>query len=188
MSFILWFYRDFCSASQGQRPGHSCKAGISVSLVFLLCPCEFPTQFWSQEWKDLSAKGILKTGIVLLLSHLQKAEHIAQHQFNRSVNAWAPTVCNVPTILVVGTWQFYIKAWVCKTLVRLSSSLSSLQRINLKMITGGQESLPVAAVWHSRTGSTKQLYITTFSAFLRKTHAYKEPFFISPIFHISIIS
>lgn len=83
------------------------------------------------------------------------------------------------------------KAWVCKTLVRLSSSLSSLQRMNLKMITGGQESLPVAAVWHSRTGSTKQLYMTTFSAFLRKTHAYKEhffsypPFFTSPLFHNS---
>lgn len=74
------------------------------------------------------------------------------------------------------------KAWVCKTLVRLSSSLSSLQRMNLKMVTG-EESLPVAAVWHSRTGSTKQLYIiTTFGAFQRKTHAYKELFFHIPYF------
>ncbi|KAM9030776.1 uncharacterized protein AAG666_009220 isoform 1-T1 [Megaptera novaeangliae] len=43
------FYKDFAQPSQGQRPGHSCKSDISVSLIFLLCPCEFPTQFWSQE-------------------------------------------------------------------------------------------------------------------------------------------
>lgn len=70
------------------------------------------------------------------------------------------------------------KAWVCKTLVRLSSSLSSLQRMNLKMVTG-EESLPVAAVWHSRIGSTKQLYIWCLS---KEDSCIQRAFFSYPLF------